>query len=266
MDDTNNHVDTNDDVQEPSADEKVTETVFPVKMTEVIEDTNTGNEEIKEEALIPDEPISPEHSEQDTEKCTEEDSKKGENIGISNANLLQNITILSDKMDSLNRLFSEKMRHTQHEEQIVTQMHTELQKYKEDMYAQLIRPVLLDIIEVRDSILRMADTYVKKPEGEQDIPNETFAKYAFDIQDILEKNGTEIYKSKPEDDFVPVKQRAIKKVVTGKNELHGKVAESLSCGYNYNGRTISAEKIAVYYYEEQVEIITINNEEEVQNG
>jgi len=259
----NKNVDTNDDVQEPSSDEKVEETIFPEETTRVIQDTVTGNEKIKEEALISDEPISPEQGGKDTEKCTEEESKKAENIGISNDDLLQNITILSDKMDFLNRLFSEKIRHTEHEEQIVTQMHTELQKYKQDMYAQLIRPVLLDIIEMRDSILRMADTYLKKPEGEQDIPNKTFADYAFDIQDILERYGTEIYKSSPEDDFVPVKQRVIEKVVTRNNELHGKVAESLSCGYNYNGRTISAEKINIYYYEEPVEIIAKNSEEEV---
>lgn len=266
MDDTNNHVDTNDDLQEPFADEKVAETAPTEKKTAVIEDTVTGNEEIKEEVLIPDEPISPEHSEQDTEKYTEDDSKKAENINISNDDILQSITDLSDKIDSLDLKFSTKIRHTEHEEQIVTQMHTELQKYKQDMYAQIIRPVLFDIIVMRDSILKMADIYLKKPEGEQDIPNKKFADYAFDIQDILERNGTEIYKSKTEDNFVPVKQRVIDKVITGNKELHGKVAESLSYGYNYNGKTISAEKIAVYYYEEPLEIITQNNEEEVQNG
>jgi len=263
MDNTNNHVDTDDDVQEPFVDEKVADTAAPEEIAELIEGTITGNEEIKEEALIPDEPISPEHDEQDVEKSTEEESEKAENISISNDDLLQNITVLSDKMDSLNRLFSEKIRHTEHEEQIVTQMHTELQKYKGDMYAQLVRPVLLDIIEVGDSILRMADTYLKKPEGEQDIPNKMFKGYVSQIQDILEKNGTEIYKSKPEDDFVPTKQRVIKKIVTENKDLHGKVAESLSCGYNYNGRTISAEKVNVYHYEEQVEIITKNNEEDL---
>lgn len=65
---------------------------------------------------------------------------------------------------------------------------------------------------------------------------------------------------------MPVKQRVIKKVVTENSELHGKVAESLSCGYDYNGRTISAEKIAVYYYEEPAEIITEINTEMVQHG
>lgn len=171
---------------------------------------------------------------------------------------------LFEKIDNLNSLFNARIMHTDHEEKIVDQMHKELQKYKEDMYAQLVRPILLDVIEVRDSIMRMAATYLAKPEGEQNIPNKTFSDYAYDLQDILEKNSVEIYRSKLGDDFTPIKQRVIKKVPTADESLHGKVAESLSCGYSYNGRTISAEKITVYYYEKPVE--NNENSEVIENG
>lgn len=142
-----------------------------------------------------------------------------------------------------------RIMHTDHEEKIVDYMHKELQKYKEDLYAQLVRPILLDVIEVRDSIMRIAEAYLSKPEGEQNIPNKTFSDYAFDLQDILEKNSVEIYRSKSGDTFTPIKQRIIKKVATSDVALHGKIAESLSCGYSYNGRTISPEKVNVYYFE-----------------
>lgn len=217
------------------------------------------NEEIEEENLILDEPFNV----QSTEKCAEEKLGKAENVSISDDDILQNITDLSDKIDSLNKLFSEKIQLMEHKGKIIDQMHKELQKYKDDIYSQILRQVLLDIIEVRDSILRITNFYLKKPEGERDIPNETFAGYALDIQDILEKNGVETYESRPGNSFSPVKQRVIKKIVTGNSELHGKVAESLSSGYNYNGRNISAEKIAVYYYEEPAKIMTENNTEKV---
>ena len=168
------------------------------------------------------------------------------------------------QVQTLDKLFNAKIMHTDHEEKIVDQMHKELQKYKEDMYAQLVRPILLDVIEVRDSIMRMAATYLAKPEGEQNIPNKTFSDYAFDLQDILEKNSVEIYRSKTGDDFTPIKQRVIKKIPTNNNVLHGKVAESLSCGYGYNGKTISAEKITVYVYEENAE--NNENSEVIKNG
>ncbi len=171
---------------------------------------------------------------------------------------------LLERLEALETLFNTRIMHTDHEEKIVDQMHKELQKYKEDMYAQLVRPILLDVIEVRDSIMRMAAAYLAKPEGEQNIPNKTFSDYAYDLQDILEKNSVEIYRSRPGDDFTPIKQRAIKKVAAENELLHGKVAESLSCGYSYNGRTISAEKITVYYYEKPVE--ENQNSEVIENG
>lgn len=163
-------------------------------------------------------------------------------------------------IESLSSLFNARIMHQEHEEKIVDQMHKELQKYKEDMYSQLVRPILLDIIEVRDSIMRMAATYLAKPEGERNIPNKTFSDYAYDLQDILEKNAVEIYRSKLGDDFIPMKQRIVKKVITTDESLHGKVAESLTCGYSYNERIISAEKITIYYYEKSVEQKNENSE------
>ncbi len=157
-----------------------------------------------------------------------------------------------EKIEALNSVFDTKIMHSNNTDKIVDQMHKELQKYKEDMYAQLVRPILLDIIEVRDSIMRMTATYLAKPEGEQDIPNKVFADYSYDLQDILEKNNVEIYRSADGDTCVPIRQRAIKKVTTNDETLHGKVAQSLSCGYNYKEKTISAEKVYVYSYEETI--------------
>ena len=171
---------------------------------------------------------------------------------------------LQSSVESLNSLFNARIMHTTHEEKIVDQMHKELQKYKDDMYAQLVRPILLDVIAIRDSIMRMSATYLAKPEGEQSIPNKTFADYSYDLQDILEKNNVEIYRSQAGDDYTPIKQRAIKKVATPDQALHGKVAESFSCGYQYNDKTISAEKIAVYFYEKPAE--TNQDSEVTENG
>lgn len=167
--------------------------------------------------------------------------------------VLETTRCISEQVAGLADTFNAKIMHSAHEEKIVDQMHKELQRYKEDMYAQLVRPILLDVIEVRDSIMRVSAVYRAKPEGEQDIPNKTFSDYAYDLQDILEKNNVEIYRSQTGDDFTPIKQSAVKKVSTPDQSLHGKIAESISCGYSYNGRTISAEKVSIYYYEKPAE-------------
>ena len=206
-----------------------------------MEDTSDSNES---ETNVDSQPIEESNSEAKPE-CEPIISEKLDKLLEANSSLSEQLSQLSD-------LFNKRIMHTDHEEKIVDNMHSELQKYKDDLYSQLVRPILLDIIDVRDSILRISATFMAKPEGEQDIPNKTFSGYAFDLQDILEKNNVEIYRSNSGDSFVPIKQRVIKKVPTDNQELHGKIAESLSCGYVYNGRTISAEKISVYFYDESL--------------
>jgi len=210
----------------------------------------------EEKEIIPEKEAGVAPAATPTEELSEsEESSAAENEGQPDSNraleqVLEATLRISEQLSALTDTFNAKLMHSAHEEKIVDQMHKELQKYKEDMYAQLVRPILLDIIEVRDSIMRVGAVYRSKPEGEQDIPNKTFSDYTYDLQDILEKNNVEIYRSSIGDSFVAIKQRAIKKIATDKHELHGTVAESMSCGYNYNGRTISAEKVAVYVYEE----------------
>ena len=212
------------------------------------------------EEIMPEEINSPKEMEEiiSTEKKQDDLSQDEKRQADT---IIENLQELTNKVEQMNQLFMQKIAHTTHEEQIVDQMHAELQKYKQDMYAQLVRPILLDIIEMRDSILRMSATYAARPEGEQNIPLKTFSDYAFDVQDILEKNNITIYDSKEGDDFSPTKQKAVKKVPTSVEALHGKVAESLSSGYEYLGKTISPEKIVIYVYEKPV-----NEEGDSNNG
>lgn len=217
------------------------------------EDNNTDSNSVNDES---DEDVKVSNDNDDSlDDSNEKDVLNGK-IG----KILESSEKLSEQINILSELFSNRILHTEHEEKIIDKMHSELQKYKDDLYSQLVRPILLDIIEVRDSILRISSTYLAKPEGEQDIPNKTFSGYAFDLQDILEKNNVEVYKSSTGDPFTPIKQRVIKKVATPEQELHGTVAESLSCGYNYNGRTISAEKISVYFYDESLSAEKVEDE------
>jgi len=197
--------------------------------------------------------------------CAESD--EGAPVNDKEETSFQNeINRLSDGIAALEKLFKAKILHTAHEEKIVDKMHSELQKYKEDMYAQLVRPILLDMIEVRDSILRVADVHHLKAQEEQYIPLDTFEMYAFDVQEILEKNNIEIFKSDKNTDFIPIRQRIIEKRPTADQALHGKIAVSLSDGYSYLGKIISAEKIAAYVYETQTMEAELNNEEEVKDG
>ncbi len=232
------------------------------KVIPVVEDTHeteTVVETLQEEKDVSDglnednpneEAIQEEPQMQNSEAAIKEEPQEhNTEENIQKFDVIEKLIQLEEKMDAMNGLFIQKIQRTAYEEKIVDQMHAELQKYKEDMYSQLVRPILLDIIEVRDSIIRMSKAFAAKPAEEQNVPLKTFSDYSFDIQDILEKNNITIYNCKEGDTFIPIKQRAIKKIKTPVEELHGKVAESLSSGYDYMGKTISPEKVVVYFYE-----------------
>lgn len=134
--------------------------------------------------------LADENSENEDANQTPDDTpiKDDNNVIIDRMSTIESsCEDISAKLSTLEQLFNKKIMHADYEDKVIDQMHSELQKYKEDLYSQLVRPILLDIIEVRDSIIRIAATYQKKPESERDIPNKTFADYSYDLQDILEK-------------------------------------------------------------------------------
>lgn len=163
--------------------------------------------------------------------------------------LLQAMEAVQSRLDALGSRFEQRILYTEHEEKVVDRMHGELQEYKQDLYAKLVRPILLDIIEIRDSLQRVSAAYRSKPEGEQAVPLNTFAGYADELQDLLERNEIEVYRSEAGEAFVPVRHKAVKKVITNEAQLHGTVVTSFGSGYSYGGKVISGEKIAVYCYE-----------------
>lgn len=183
---------------------------------------------------------------EDESVCAEENVNESDSADLV---MQKQLNVLEEKIEQLNQLFVQKIQHSDYEEKILDQMHSELQKYKEDLYSQLVRPILLDLIEIRESIKRVGASYAAKPEDEQGIPLRTFMEYTYDIQDILDRNNITVYDSSEGDDYVPLRHKAIKKITTAVEEQHGKIASVHSSGYEYNGKTILPEKVYVYVYQ-----------------
>lgn len=131
---------------------------------------------------------------------------------------------------------------------VINQLSEELKSYKSDMDQKLLSSIFRELISMRDSIIRVGKVYEEKEGDEKYIPLDTFTSYAFDLENIFENNGYEIYESKQGAPFTPGRQSAIKKIATDNESLHGTIAESICNGYALGNRIVSAEKVAVYYY------------------
>jgi molecular chaperone GrpE (heat shock protein) len=194
------------------------------------EDKKENNEEIEENRLLSNTKVHILHETDITEEVMPEIEK------------------LSSQMEQLQKLFEDKIQQSETAEKVIDRMHEELQVYKKDIYLQMVRPILFDLIKIRENFLKMVAAYEEAGKEEQLITKKTFELYEKDIGDIMEKNNVEMYKSKKGDIFVPIRQTILDKVVTDRRELHGKIAQSLSYGYLLNQKVLSPEKVMVYSF------------------
>lgn len=194
----------------------------------------------------------------DDDACKEEKSDLEKN-----ENSLARIRV---ELESIRNLFQEKILRSEREGQIIDKMHSELQDYRSDLYVQLLRPVLNDIIALREHILKLAADYSEKAIEEQFVPLEIIASYGDDLATILEDNEVEVYSCQAGDPFDPTRNKAIAKVETDDAELDKSVAATFGEGYLYRDRVVSAQKVSVYVAKLKQESENVNDCERNKNG
>ena len=191
------------------------------------------------------------------EKIQNEDDEKKEiheNTEFKNEEkrILIEITNIDKKIDNLNKLFLRKIQSVEFEKETTDKLHKELQVYKNDMYFQFVKPFIMDLINIRESMRKGLENFSEKTEEEK---LKFFESYIEEIQIILENNDIEIYQTDKEENrnLDMKKQKIMKKIVTSDETLHGKIYNISSNGYMYKEKVISPEKVEVYVYKKSEE-------------
>lgn len=145
----------------------------------------------------------------------------------------------------LEKKFNEEILNGENRDSAVKTMYKELNEYKAGIVEKVLKNVLYDVIDIREMMLSQI-RYFREKKGQDTISLEEFESYANDIGDILEKHDVTIYKGKPGEENIAVRQKIVRKVETEDDSLVKKVAESLSYGYEYGSKILYPEKISVY--------------------
>ena len=247
---------------EESEEVETTEGVKEVEESEEVETTEEVKEvEESEEVEVTEEVEEVEESE---EVETIEEVKVEENNvtidlineikdGIYNSlennkeNLNNKVNEIIKQINNINTSFDRKIAYDKHKEKIIDNLHRELQVHKEDLYIKMIKPILMDIIQIKDSMekIELACKTTKKDEITVEKMLKLFNTFSLDLGDILEKYDVEMYREEG-NTYKAIRQKVAKYVVTEDKELDKKIAESLTCGYELNGKVISPEKVAIY--------------------
>ena len=166
--------------------------------------------------------------------------------------ILENIEDINGKVEILNNLFLKKIQSIEFEKKTTDKLYKELQEYKNDMYFQLIKPIVMSLVSIRESMKKNLKSFGAMSEEEK---SEILQSYIEEVEIILENNDIEIYETNIENDsYVDVKkQKIIKKIETPYEQLHGKIENILSNGYKYKDKIISPEKVEVNIYKKPEE-------------
>ena len=135
------------------------------------------------------------------EKIQNEDDEKKEiheNVEFKNEEerILIEIINIDKKIANLNELFLRKIQSVEFEKETTDKLHKELQVYKNDMYFQLVKPIIMDLINIIESMRKGLENFSEKTEEEK---LKFLESYIEEIQIILENNDIEIYQTDKEE-------------------------------------------------------------------
>lgn len=152
---------------------------------------------------------------------------------------------IKDKLDELTRIFERKIENDTHKAALFDKMYDELQSYKADIYAKILKPFVLSTITLIDD----TNAFLGKLEENDSRKAEKYLRgIPDDLLDILELNGVETYEEEGET-FNPRTQKAMKSVVTDNPDLNKHIAKRLRPGYRWNGSILKPELVQICKYE-----------------
>ena len=155
------------------------------------------------EMTVPDLEIQNFNKEIETQTNSENELPLSENLNLEiksekdqteKLKLSEQIEDLNKKMDEMKELFSKKILSIDFEKETADRLHKELQKYKNDIYFQLIKPLVIDLINMRESMKKRIESFSEGEEIEEE-KLKFLESYVQEIQIILENNDVEIYKT-----------------------------------------------------------------------
>lgn len=149
------------------------------------------------------------------------------------------IADLARKVEALQTAFDREIRAEATREKVVDRLHAELQEYKNDLLMKVMKPIVIDLIQLHDDM-------GKRIEADPDSAvAQELATFRQGIEDALYRQGIEPYNAEG-DTFDPRKQRAIKTESTDDPDRNKRVSSRIRPGFQSGDRIVRLELVSVY--------------------
>jgi molecular chaperone GrpE len=162
---------------------------------------------------------------------------------------------LNNKLDEVLLLFKDKILYDTTKEKQMDKLHAELQIYKQDVVFKATKPLINSVIYIYDDMDKMIQRYTDNPE-ELDLKKmlNILSTLKEDVEILLEENGVTQFSEEFKTRFDPKTQQLIKKVPIGDKEKVGEVVKKIRPGFENVTEIIRKERVAVYVYDETLNI------------
>lgn len=217
---------------------------------EVLEETPietvSSEESAESENVVDSEPVDK------SPTIEEEEQQPMESINPNDLvnTLLERIDCLSQQNELLQKKFDGKIAEDEHKAQLFDKMYNELQSYKTDLYAKIIKPFILSTITLLDD----TNTFIGKlGENESALAEKYLRTMPDDLIDILESNGVVLYEDDV-DKFNPRTQRVVKQVPTDNPDLDNFIVKRIRKGYSWNGVNLKPELVWIYKFKQEASV------------
>lgn len=214
---------------------------------EVLEETPietvSYEESVESENIVDSEPVD------NSPTIEEEKQQPMESINPNDLvnTLLERIDCLSQQNELLQKKFDGKIAEDEHKAQLFDKMYNELQSYKTDLYAKILKPFILSTITLLDD----TNTFIGKlGENESALAEKYLRTMPDDLIDILESNGVVLYEDDV-DKFNPRTQRVVKQVPTDNPDLDNFIVKRIRKGYSWNGVNLKPELVWIYKFKQE---------------
>ncbi len=157
---------------------------------------------------------------------------------------------LATELESLRQTFDSKIKYESGKDKIIDSLHAELQNYKDDLVFKILRPVIVDLIDMHNDITNMIryDAVADAPSEAGRQPANALTSFQSTIEEILARNGVEAF-TVPDEIYNPKRQRSTRVIDTPDQTQDGRVATRQRKGFMYGERVIAYEQVGIYRYQ-----------------
>lgn len=160
---------------------------------------------------------------------------------------------LREGVDALSEQFKARISKTDYEEATLKRISDELDEHRSGLYRKIVEPLINEVIDVHQDMSATIASYRRKAEeGDRD---DLAARIRRDLDefrlmlgDILRNWNVEVWRPEPGEPLEPLRCRAVRAVPTDDENGHRTVAESLTCGYAFEGKILRPAQVVAFTY------------------